>query len=149
MTIERIQLPAAGIDDLQREAHAEGYQFIDTLVDEWATGKNRFDAPGECLCGYWDQGKLVAVAGLTIDPFLNRPDTGRIRRVYVRPAWRNRGIARALVMTLLGEARPHFRCVRLRAENPLAIRLYEQLGFVPIADPNATHWFWFEDGQER
>jgi GNAT superfamily N-acetyltransferase len=137
--IERIELPMAGLDTLHAESRAEGYNFIDTLVAEWASGRNRFDRPGELLCGHLDRGLLVAVGGLNRDPFAGRADIGRIRRVYVRAGWRNRGIGKALVANLVQEARCHFGSVRLRAENADAARLYERLGFVPIADPDATH----------
>ena len=143
--IQKIQLPAPGIEQLQTEAREEGYDFIETLIDEWATGVNRFEAPGEILCGYFDQGQLVAVGGLTIDPFVHGSDTGRIRRVYVRSAWRNQGVGRALVSALIEEARKNFRNVRLRAENADAARLYERLGFIPIDDPDATHNLSFEN----
>jgi GNAT superfamily N-acetyltransferase len=113
-------------------------------VEEWASAANRFDGPGEVLCGYIDQGLLVAVGGLTLDPFAGRPDMGRIRRVYVKSAWRKRGIGRALVSALVDRARTHFSCVRLRAENALAARLYESMGFVPIESPDATHILVFE-----
>ena len=139
IAIRKIQLPIPGIERLQQEAGDEGYDFIETLVEEWASATNRFDGPGEILCGCADQGLLVAVGGLTRDPFAGRPDTGRIRRVYVRSAWRNRGIGRALVATLVDHARTHFSCVRLRAENALAASLYESMGFVPIFNPDATH----------
>jgi GNAT superfamily N-acetyltransferase len=139
VSIEKIKLPVPGMDRLQSEAREEGYSFIQTLVEEWVTGSNRFDAPGEVLCGYLDQGVLVAVGGLNCDPFAGRADVGRIRRVYVRQAWRNKGIGRALMTTLVDEARKHFRCVRLRAENSGAARLYESMGFAPIASPHATH----------
>jgi GNAT superfamily N-acetyltransferase len=128
-----LSCPFPGMERLQSEAQAEGYDFIQTLVDDWASAQNRFDAPGEILCGHLDQGLLVAVGGLNCDPFAGRPDMGRIRRVYVRPAWRNKGIGRALVSALIDAARSHFRCVRLRAENANAARLYERMGFVPIA----------------
>ncbi len=136
---ERITLPVPGLAALQSEARAEGFQFIDTLVEQWATGENRFDRPGETLLGCFDQGVLTAVGGLNIDPFLNDPETGRIRRVYVRPAWRSQGLGRTLVTALLDHARLHFRVVRLRAVNPDVARLYERLGFHPIHDANATH----------
>jgi len=97
------------------------------------------------LCGHLDQGLLVAVGGLNCDPFAGRPEVGRIRRVYVRPAWRNKGIGRALVISLIEQARTHFRCVRLRAENEEAARLYERIGFTPIANPDATHILIFEE----
>jgi GNAT superfamily N-acetyltransferase len=139
IAIEKIELPAPGMESLQSEADAEGYDFVQTLVEQWASAENRFDAPGETLCGHLDQGLLVAVGGLNCDPFAGRPDMGRIRRVYVRPAWRNKGIGRALVISLIDQARTHFRCVRLRAENAEAARLYERIGFAPVESPDATH----------
>ena len=142
--IRKIELPIPGIERLQQEACDEGYDFIQTLVDEWASATNRFDGPGEILRGYVDQGLLVAVGGVTRDPFAGRPDMGRIRRVYVRSAWRNRGIGRALVAALVDHARAHFSCVRLRAENALAARLYESMGFVPIESPDASHMLSFD-----
>jgi GNAT superfamily N-acetyltransferase len=143
--IQKIKLPIAGLEELHAEAKKDGYDFIDTLVDEWASGANRFQAPGEVLCGHLDHGQLVAVGGLTIDPFTAEPHTGRIRRVYVRSAWRNQGVGRALVSTLVEVARKSFRHVRLRAENASAARLYESMGFTSINDPGATHTLSFED----
>jgi GNAT superfamily N-acetyltransferase len=139
ISIRKIELPVPGIERLQSEARDEGYDFVETLVEEWASAANRFDAPGEALCGHLDQGLLVAVGGLNCDPFGGRPDMGRIRRVYVRSAWRNQGIGRALVTALVDEARTHFSCTRLRAENEGAARLYESKGFAPISSPDATH----------
>jgi GNAT superfamily N-acetyltransferase len=139
IAIQKIELPIPGMERLQSEAQAEGYDFVETLVEQWASAENRFEAPGEILCGHLDQGLLVAVGGLNCDPFAGRPDVGRIRRVYVRPAWRNKGIGRSLVIRLIEQAKPHFRSVRLRAENAEAARLYERIGFAPIANPDATH----------
>ena len=137
--IQRIQLPAPGLDQMQAEARKDGYRFLDTLLDEWADGKNRFDGAGEVLCGHFDSGLLIAVGGLNQDQFLGDPKVGRIRRVYVRQAWRNCGIGGALLDTLLGHAIAHFSSVRLRAENSNAARLYERRGFVPIDSSTATH----------
>jgi GNAT superfamily N-acetyltransferase len=137
--IQKIKLPTPGIEQLHTEARKEGYNFIDTLVEEWTTGANRFEALGEILYGHLDNDLLVAVGGLTIDPFDAPPNTGRIRRVYVRSAWRNKGVGRALVSALVEHAEKNFDRVRLRAENADAARLYESMGFVPIDDPAATH----------
>lgn len=144
ISIRKIELPVRGLERLQSEAREEGYEFIDTLVDEWASARNRFDAPGEALCGHLEEGLLVAVGGLNCDPFAGRPDMGRIRRVYVMAAWRNQGIGRALMTALIDQAGTHFRCVRLRAENAGAARLYESMGFAPIASPDATHILYFD-----
>jgi GNAT superfamily N-acetyltransferase len=143
ISIRKIQLPAPGIESLQSEARQEGYVYIDTLVQEWASAKTRFDGPGETLCGCLDLDLLVGVGALSCDPFAGRPDMGRIRKVYLRPAWRNQGVGRTLVSTLVDHARSHFSCVRLRAENDGAARLYERLGFAPICNPDASHILYF------
>jgi GNAT superfamily N-acetyltransferase len=137
--IRKIVLPVPGLERLHAEACAEGFDFLDTLIEDWASGANRFDLPGEQLCGCLEDGELIAVGGLNIDPFINDPQIGRIRRVYVRPAWRNKGIGRQLMNALIEAARPHFHIVRLRAESPDAARLYERLGFLPIDNPDASH----------
>ena len=142
--IQKIELPIPGMESLQSEALAEGFGFIQTLVEQWASAENRFDAPGEILCGHLDQGLLVAVGALNIDPFAGDNEIGRIRKIYVRPAWRNKGVGRALVTTLVEEARKSFRAVRLRADNTNAARLYEKIGFAPIESPDATHMLIFD-----
>jgi GNAT superfamily N-acetyltransferase len=144
ISIRKIQLPVPGMERLRSEAKEEGYDFLETLVEDWASARNRFDAAGETLLGSMDEGLLVAVGGLNCDPFAGRPDTGRIRRVYVRQAWRNQGIGGALVTALVHEARAHFRCVRLRAENTRAARLYESIGFAATPGPDATHTLFFD-----
>jgi GNAT superfamily N-acetyltransferase len=145
ISIRRIELPVPGIELLRSEARDEGYNFIERLVKEWESSENRFDAPGEILCGHLDRGLLVAVGGLNRDPFAGCLDWGRIRRVYVRSEWRKKGIGRALVATLIEEARKNFTCVRLRVENPDAACLYEKMGFAPIASANSTHTLFFDE----
>lgn len=137
--IQRIELPVPGIEELRAEARAEGYDFLETLVEDWASGGNRFDGPGEALFGVIGDGALLAVGGLNVDPWAGDPGTGRIRRVYVRREFRNRGLGRALMAGLIEQARKGFARVRLRAANADAARLYERLGFEPLASPDATH----------
>lgn len=136
---QKIEIPVAGLEELQSESFAEGYNFLDRLVRDWQSGENRFDGPGEIFLGAFDKDLLIAVGGLNRDPFAGDPEIGRIRRVYVRAAWRNKGIGRSLVNSLIEHARQNFSIVRLRAENPAAARLYERLDFLPIDDPHATH----------
>jgi GNAT superfamily N-acetyltransferase len=138
-TIHPIQLPVAGLEQLQREALQEGFLFIERLWQEWQNGMNRFTAPGEKLYGCIYQAALVAIGGLNQDPFDGRRSIGRIRRVYVRPAWRNKGIGEALVHTLVENARTSFTAVHLRTDNATAARLYERIGFTRSLALNATH----------
>jgi GNAT superfamily N-acetyltransferase len=133
----------AGFEALRVDARAEGCNFVEKLAEQWESGENRFDAPGEIFLAHVDRGRIVAVGGLNRDPYAGDPSMGRIRRVYVRPAWRKRGIGEALVAALIAEARESFTSVRLRAMNPEAARLYEKLKFVRIDDPNATHMLRF------
>jgi len=143
----KIELPVPGIDRLHAEARAEGFDFLDTLVDEFTSGENRYDAAGEVLLGGIDDGVLIAVGGLNRDPYLDDPAVGRIRRVYVRADFRNQHVGSTLLTALLDHARGHFSAVRLRAVTSGAARLYERLGFVPIDDPNATHLLTFESAR--
>ena len=139
ITIHPIRLPVPGMEQLQVEALEEGVLFIERLWDEWQNGINRFAAPGEKLYGCMDQAVLVAVGGLNRDPFDGRWGIGRIRRVYVRRAWRNKGIGEALIHTLVEDARTSFTALHLRTDNPAAARLYERVGFSHSLTLNATH----------
>ena len=78
----------------------------------------------------------MATAGLNQDPFANQPHIGRLRRVYVLSSYRQRGIARQLVQTVL--AYNTFPVVHLRSTAE-ANRLYESLGFQPTGLENPTH----------
>jgi GNAT superfamily N-acetyltransferase len=144
ITIHSIELPVPGMEQLQVEALQEGFLFIERLWKEWQNGKNRFTAPGEKLYGCRDHAALVAIGGLNRDPFDGRRGIGRIRRVYVRPAWRNKGIGEALLHTLVENARTSFTALHLRTDNPTAARLYERIGFSRILALHATHVLEFD-----
>ena len=125
ITIQKIELPLPGMENLLSEALAEGYCFIQTLVEQWDSAENRFDAPGEVLCGHLDQGLLVAVGALNIDPFAGTTEIGRIRKIYVRPAWRNKGVGRTLVTTLVEQPHPLPLCTPARGQRACGAPLRE------------------------
>ena len=143
LRVSKIQLPLEGFDELVQEASAEGYAFLATAGNEWASGESRFSRPGEAfyavVASEQEQERLVAVGGLNQDPFLNTPEIGRLRRIYVRAPFRRQGVGALLVASMLADARQSFRAVRLRADNAAAARLYETFGFLPYSDPHATH----------
>jgi GNAT superfamily N-acetyltransferase len=142
--IRKVQLPLKGLDELVSEASAEGYAFLQTMQAEWASGENRFSGPGEAFYAVFADQHLVAVGGLNRDPFLNEPGVGRLRRIYVRAGWRRHGIGSALVSAMLADARLSFHTVRLRADNPVAARLYESFGFNSCQQSSATHVLRFQ-----
>ncbi len=146
LDIQKLALPTPGLERLLAEASAEGIRFIQRLHDEWTSGENRFDGPGEGLWGRCQNGVLVGLGGVNRDPFAGDEHAGRIRRVYVRPAWRGSGVGSSLVAHLIEQAKKAFQRVYLRSENPAASRLYERLGFESCDEPFATHILRFEAG---
>jgi GNAT superfamily N-acetyltransferase len=73
----------------------------------------RFDRPGEALLTAYSAGVLAAIGGITIDPIV--PDALRMRRFYVRPAFRRTGIGREIALALLEGALQRVRVVTLNA----------------------------------
>jgi GNAT superfamily N-acetyltransferase len=132
-----------GLASLAKAAQTEGYLFLARLQDEWSSGALRFADPGECLFIAEIEDSLIGVAGICRDPYQKDPNVGRLRHVYVDKPFRSQGIARGLVRACLACSGAKFRVIRLStsALNPMAARLYEQLGFQPIvADgERATH----------
>lgn len=114
---------------------------MDRLDSEWAGGSNRFDHTGECLLGLFEGATLVAVGGLSRDPYGGDPSIGRFRHVYVRPTWRRTGLATQLIGELTARGKLAFARLRLRTHNPAARRLYEGIGFQPVEETDATHVF--------
>ena len=98
-------------------------------MEEWASGANRFDQPGETLLVARQGGQIVGVCGLNVDPYAGAPRIGRVRHLYVRRSVRRLGVGRALLREVLRAARSPFDRLRLRTESPAAAALYEALGF--------------------
>src|SRR5687768_3503278 len=128
---------------LVMDSEAQGVRFVRRLVDEWATGVNRFDQPGEALFVARRAGAVVGVCGLNIDPYVGRDGerrVGRVRHLYVVSTHRRLGIGDRLLGEVLAAARGVFELVRLRTGNPAAAALYERHGFRPTGgEPHCTH----------
>ena len=139
--IERVTgAPAGTLDDLLVESEREGSRFVRRLSDEWATGTNRFDRPGEALFAARLGDRLIGVCGLNVDPYAAAANVGRVRRLYVLSAHRRLGAGRQLVLAVLEAARGRFDVLHLRTTNPVAAQLYESLGFRPSsATADYTH----------
>jgi ribosomal protein S18 acetylase RimI-like enzyme len=99
-----------------------------------ATSVHGFDAaavlPGGFLIA-WLGEQAVGCGAVT----LLEPGVGELKRFYVRPEWRRRGIARRLLDELEAVARSQ-GCALLRLETgtrqPAAIALYLAAGYRPI-----------------
>ena len=140
LPVSLTELPAEHIGPLLAASEAEGFAFVRRVVREWESGANRFTRGGEALLGVFVDGRLVAICGLSWDPYQSESTVGRLRNLYVLPAYRGRGIGTALARRIIELARASFRMLRLRAANPKAAALYEHLGFAAAADlDNCTH----------
>ena len=141
VSIERISDLAAGqVAALVAESEAQGLRFVRRLAEDWASGANRFDRPGEALFVARADGRVVGIGGLNVDPYAAEPTVGRVRHLYVLTAYRRLGIGRRIVEEIIEAARGRFERLRLSTSNPEAARLYERLGFHPRADvAHCTH----------
>ena len=136
-TLQRVttELPA-GFDALRAEARAEGYRFVERLANDWISLTARFDRDGEALLAVRVNGVLAGIGGLTIDPVVL--DALRMRRFYVRLAYRRSGIGRKIATALLEPARSAGGLVTVNAA-PASTAFWESLGFVADARDGHTH----------
>jgi GNAT superfamily N-acetyltransferase len=145
-----------------RVADPAGPEASALVADFFAEIESRypgFDAsrqPPAPLDGFTtSNGGVFLVATLDDEPVgcagLQRldPSTGEVRRMYVREAARGRGIARALLATLVETARDHgYERLRLDTGDrlPEAQALYRSAGFREIDDYNGNPFaaYWME-----
>ena len=139
LRIESISPDEVNLGPLRDEAAREGFRFLDRLAAEWADGTNRFESDGEKLLGAYCDDRLIAVGGLNREPYEPAPRTGRLRHLYVLPAYRRRGVANTIIGHLLESAEHHFDAVRLRTDTPEAASLYQKIGFKRVPLDTATH----------
>ncbi len=125
----------AGFDALRAEALAEGFRQIERLAADWEAGTTRFDRDGEALLAARLNGVLVGIGGLTIEPVV--PGALRMRRFYVRPAFRRVGVGRQLVTALLAGADGD-RSITVNA-GPASFAFWDSLGFNPDPRDGHTH----------
>ena len=137
--------PAGGLADLEfvrtlfEEYAAElgvdlGFQGF---AEEVATLPGAYAPPRGLLLLAWSADVPAGCAGLR--PL--GPDVCELKRLFVRPAYRGRGLARQLSTAALGEARARgYRRIRLDTLPGMveAQRLYRDLGFREIAPYRAN-----------
>ena len=102
ITIDKAEQLPTQIQELAKQAQKEGFQFVDRLIEEYESGKNRFNQPGEFLLFVYDDEKLIACGGLNQQWNENEIDNriGRVRRFYVLPKYRKHGVGKQLLQHL-------------------------------------------------
>jgi GNAT superfamily N-acetyltransferase len=127
-----------------RDEMRELYDGLDMDSDEMPrAGADELGPPAGALIVGWMDGEPVCVGGV------KRLDerTCEIKRMYVAPAWRGRGVARALLGALEATARRlEYEIARLDTgpRQQGARGLYESAGYAEIqnfnANPVASFW---------
>jgi ribosomal protein S18 acetylase RimI-like enzyme len=130
-------LLSPGLQRLVAEAADANIDWMADLPALWAA--EPFIGEGEALLLVEEQGVPVAMAAIRRDTGVVDSTTGRLCFVYVTPAARRRGYAEQLVQEGLRIADRRWARLRLTTDNPAAARLYARYGFVPCAEPGATH----------
>ncbi len=123
------------------DALQTGFAAITRLVDDWRSGVNRFAKPREVLLAAWIGDRMAGIGGLNIDPYANRPDVGRIRRLYVLSNARREGVGTLLVEAIESAASAsEMATIQLRTVDQRSATFYEGLGYLPIhGEATVTH----------
>ena len=127
------------LEPLLKESLFEGYSFIQKLWDGYQAGTNRFSSPGAALLGVYLDGHLIGIGGVQADPYLKRPEIGRLRHVYILRDYRRQGIGKRLVEALIRMASERFDLLTLRTLTAEAGAFYRALGFETAIVPEASH----------
>ncbi|MEN0582060.1 GNAT family N-acetyltransferase [Phytobacter palmae] len=121
-----------GFAELKSQSIAEGLNMLRRLEENWLSGQNRFDRPGEKLLGAYADGLIVGVCGLNIDPFTQETGTGRLRHLYVDMRWRRNRVGSGLLSEILRDADLWFDFINTNAPSS-AFTFYERAGFVALS----------------
>jgi GNAT superfamily N-acetyltransferase len=119
---------------LQDEAAAEGYRFVEGILEEWDAGRYASADERNTLLAVYREGVLAAIGAVTPDPYDPAPDLLRIRHVYVRPGNRREGVGRVLAGALIQQGFALASRLSLNAADAGASAFWEAMGFRPIAD---------------
>jgi GNAT superfamily N-acetyltransferase len=127
-----------GFDDLVAEASGEGVRNMALLADGWAAGA-RFQDDGEAILAAFLVGELAGIGALSLEPASPEP-ARRLRRFYIRPSMRRRGVATALASALIHEGfdRVALLTVNARASDA-AGPFWEAQGFMADTSGPWTH----------
>ncbi len=97
-----------GVRGATNESLEQHFNMLRRTAENWQSGKNRFNAPGETLLGAFVNHQLVGVCGINSDPFSPQPRAGRIRHLYISERYRRRGIGQQLLVSVITHSSARF-----------------------------------------
>lgn len=133
-----VEAPPHGFDVVSAEAAAEGVRNMAMLASEFGAADDPFSDPGALFTAFVD-GELAGVGGVTVLAGLAEPAM-RMRRLYVGPAFRRAGVARALAGAMMQQG---FQAAPLlvlnAAASDAAPPFWEAMGFERVDWAGITH----------
>jgi len=125
--------------EILRASREEGHRMVERLLNDFRSGANRFDQPGEALFAHLAGEAVIAAGGLNLEQETRFGRAGRIRRLYVSPQYRGKGLGRSLVEAIASFTSEHHDVLTVNVGKLPAYGFYEQLGFTPVEHPGITH----------
>jgi GNAT superfamily N-acetyltransferase len=149
MRVQIVRMQGELPEDFERlraEAAGEEFQHIEKLAAEWASGERRFDGAGEGLFAAFVDGELAGVGAVAREHL--EPELGamRMRRCYVRPAFRRQGLGRALAGAMMQQGLAFAPILTVNAGTPDAPAFWSAMGFTPDPRNGRTHVLWSPAG---
>lgn len=143
IVIKEAKILPQEIVELEKEANEESFNFVTTLIDEFNSGKNCFNQPGEFFLTAYENNKLIACGGLNQQ--WNEKDLetriGRVRRFYVLPQYRKYGVGKQLLQHLEKKAITHFSALCLYTDTHPAAHFYQKMNYVFVENhPNYNYF---------
>lgn len=138
-----VSVRALSRDDLVRVqalaaiATLEGFRFVERFASDYPGIE--LDSPQQFFLGVFDGDLLVAIGGVTPDPYSDDSAIGRIRRVFVSQEYRGAGLGARLIHALEERAASVYPKIRLNTDTDAAAAFYERIGYARISGPSATH----------
>lgn len=121
-----------GFAVLRAEARSEGVRHMDLLAEQWPQSDLT-------LFAAYTDGELAGVGG--VSPEASEPAM-RMRRLYVRPAYRRCGVGRALAGAMMQEGLQSARVLTCNARaSEAAGPFWEEMGFEAVEAEGYTHRF--------
>jgi GNAT superfamily N-acetyltransferase len=132
---------ASDLLQLNDFAKSENINVVSNLISSWSDNESFFGERGE---GLWiarstESGEVIGVGGITICPTFT--EGRRVRRFYIAPHWRRRGVATALANECIERAKSAgvSTVTCHAAASAMAPRFWESIGFEPVRDSEITH----------
>jgi GNAT superfamily N-acetyltransferase len=127
------------IEILRTEAAADGIRNMGILVEDWESGKERYDRPGEALFGAFDGARLVGIGCVKIETAL---PAMRMRRLYVLRAARRHGTGHTLAQAMIARGFESAGRLTCNAIPPGAGEFWDAMGFERVTADGWTHEKW-------